>query len=172
MNNTRKRLIWLAAVLIWMGVIFYFSAQNGEQSSKLSDGMVAKVIQWFVPDFENREVSWQQSILQFGTLLVRKSAHFLEYAVLGVLLFNFVRTWNGRFRGLIAWGVAVIYAITDEWHQTFADGRTPKITDVAIDAAGACTGILVFLLVCAILKKISARKKRRQPAWTAEREDV
>ena len=70
-------------------------------------------------------------------LLLRKAAHFTEYAVLGALLARAVRE-------LPAFAFAVAYAVTDELHQMFVPGRAGTLLDVAVDAAGALTGILVL----------------------------
>ena len=65
--------------------------------------------------------------------LVRKSAHFTEYAVLFWLLLR------GPMAGrpYLALGVCVVYAFLDEGHQIFVDGRTPSLWDVALDSTGA-----------------------------------
>ena len=72
-------------------------------------------------------------------LALRKLAHAAEYAVLGALLVRALR------RPLPAWGLAVLYAVTDELHQTFVPGRRGAPLDVAIDAAGAAIGVAAWL---------------------------
>jgi VanZ family protein len=71
-------------------------------------------------------------------LVVRKLAHAAEYAILGALL---VRA-TGRVR--LAFVLAVVYAASDEFHQSFVEGRVAAVHDVAIDAAGAALGILLY----------------------------
>ena len=63
---------------------------------------------------------------------LRKGVHFGEYALLCALM---IRALRGRL--LAAWTVTVLYAVTDEVHQTFVDGRHGTPRDVLIDAAGA-----------------------------------
>jgi VanZ family protein len=96
-------------VAVWMGVIFFFSAQPDET-------------------------------LNLGqTTLISKLAHVGEYAVLGGLI-----QWaRGARRAWLAWLMAVAYAVTDEFHQSFVPGRTPRVTDVLIDAMGAALGIVL-----------------------------
>ena len=72
-------------------------------------------------------------------LVLRKLAHAAEYAVLGALLVRALR------RPLPAWGLAVLYAISDEVHQTFVAGRRGAPLDVLVDAAGAAVGIAAWL---------------------------
>jgi VanZ family protein len=103
---------WLA-VLIWMAIIFAFSAQ-----SKLPTA--------------------PQPWLDF---LFKKSAHFTVFGTLAVLIW---RALAWRARGwLWAWLLTVLYACSDEWHQSFVAGRHPQATDVIIDACGAATALLL-----------------------------
>ena len=61
---------------------------------------------------------------------LRKGAHAVEYCVLFLLV---RRGWpTGR-----AWVFCVIYAITDEWHQTFVPGRAGRVSDVLLDSVAA-----------------------------------
>lgn len=84
-------------------------------------------------------------------LVVRKVAHFSEYALLTALWWRAFRTKladPGALRAAVV--VAVAYAVTDEIHQTFVDGRVGAAHDVLIDAAGACVAAIVI-----------ARRRRR-----------
>ena len=72
-------------------------------------------------------------------LVLRKLAHVTEYAVLGFLLSRAVR------RPAVAVLLAAAYAVTDEVHQTFVEGRHGAPRDVAIDAVGALVGALAWL---------------------------
>ena len=70
--------------------------------------------------------------------LLRKVAHTVEYAILGALL---VRATG---RPGLAFALGVLYAASDEVHQTFVAGRHGSPIDVAIDAIGIACGILVW----------------------------
>ncbi len=71
---------------------------------------------------------------------LRKGVHFGEYALLCVLWFRALRSRLSPERALAtALGVCVAYAVTDEFHQSFVDGRVGTWRDVVIDAAGALT---------------------------------
>jgi VanZ family protein len=79
-------------------------------------------------------------------LLLRKLAHFTEYALLLALWFRALRTRLDPGPALLtALAIAVAYAASDELHQTFVDGRFGTPRDVAIDAAGAAVaaGLIV-----------------------------
>ena len=72
--------------------------------------------------------------------LLRKVAHFSEYALLCALWFRALRpvlTLERSLRAAVA--ICVTYAVTDELHQTLVDGRIGTWHDVLIDAAGALT---------------------------------
>ncbi len=71
-------------------------------------------------------------------LVLRKLAHTAEYAVLGALLLRA----TGQVR--TAFALAVLYAVSDELHQTFVAGRHGSPLDVAIDAVGVAVGIVLF----------------------------
>jgi VanZ family protein len=70
--------------------------------------------------------------------VLRKGAHATEYAVLAVLL---LRALGRELPALLA---AVAYAATDELHQHFVRGRHASPVDVAIDAAGATLGLILW----------------------------
>ena len=71
-------------------------------------------------------------------LVLRKLAHTAEFAVLGALLLRALRDETAAFAG------GVLYAITDEVHQLFVQGRHGSALDVAIDSVGVAAGILLW----------------------------
>jgi VanZ family protein len=73
--------------------------------------------------------------------VLRKIAHAGEYAVLGALLFR------ATGRAVLAATLAVLYAVSDEIHQTLVPGRMGSPVDVAIDAVGVACGIAIWQLV-------------------------
>ncbi|MFC1662665.1 VanZ family protein [Patescibacteria group bacterium] len=81
-------------------------------------------------------------------LILRKLAHFAEYGLLSILVYRAfsLNRPNRKSIILIAWIVASLYAITDEWHQTFVIGRQGSAVDVMIDSAGALFGVLIWYL--------------------------
>jgi VanZ family protein len=87
------------------------------------------------------------STLQMIHFAVRKAAHLLEYAILGVLLFRAIRgdrtgwTWRWALSAVV---IATLYAVTDEWHQSFVPTRTPSGWDVLIDTSGATLAQVLF----------------------------
>jgi VanZ family protein len=77
-------------------------------------------------------------------LIAKKAAHLAEYAVLAILILRALvpaRSKAGRGALLTAWALAVLYAVTDEIHQSFVPGRTAAALDVLIDGLGAMLGL-------------------------------
>ena len=137
-KKLQKFLAWLA-LLVWMGVIFYFSHQSGDASIQLSDG--------FLDSFE----SLFQNFFDYYTLsyIVRKIAHFTEYFILGLLIYHLVKQYRVISKTEIIWMIlfCVIYAMSDEFHQVFIGGRSPKVFDVIIDSLGSSLSILILQLL-------------------------
>ena len=74
-----------------------------------------------------------------------KLAHLIEYGVLGILLAGATRRASIPGGPGWAWVIVVVNAVGDEIHQAFVPGRTPLVTDVAIDALGGLVGILAYV---------------------------
>lgn len=137
-KKLQKFLAWLA-LLVWMGVIFYFSHQSGDASMQLSDGILDSFKSLF------------QNFLDYHTLsyIVRKIAHFTEYFILGLLIYHLVKQYRVISKTEIIWMIlfCVIYAMSDEFHQVFIGGRSPKVFDVIIDSLGSSLSILILQLL-------------------------
>jgi VanZ family protein len=76
---------------------------------------------------------------------IRKNAHFLLYFVLGMLVMNAL-IQTGYKNIWLALLICVLYAVSDEVHQTFVPGRGGMVSDVVLDSVGAFIGIWVYLL--------------------------
>ena len=112
MPDIARRLLRCLPALAWMASITWLSGQSWLSRG---EGELGPLPEWIVP----------------------KAAHVLEYAVLGFLL-----AWalKGRRPGLAA-GVACLFALSDEWHQSTVPGREGRVLDVAIDALGVVVGV-------------------------------
>ena len=95
------------------------------------------VVAWAALIFAFSSIPSLSSGLGTWDLVLRKVAHAAEFAVLGGLL---VRALD---RELPAFLLGVAYAVSDELHQSFVEGRHGAPRDVAIDAAGVLIGILL-----------------------------
>ncbi|MFQ6102612.1 MAG: VanZ family protein [Anaerolineae bacterium] len=107
---------WLPP-LAWMGLIFLLSAQ---------------------PDLPEVPGPWLDTLL-------KKTGHALGYSILAWL---YLRPLRERFHHatvprVLGFGLAVLYALSDEYHQTFVPGRKGTLWDVAVDGVGACGAMLL-----------------------------
>jgi VanZ family protein len=100
------------------------------------------VLRFFWPAVTNETISRVQTV-------VRKTGHVSEYAVLAILLWRareseiFPQRWNAR-SAFIAATVCFLYAMTDEFHQSFVPTREASVWDVMIDTTGAVVGLALI----------------------------
>lgn len=147
-----KTISWIL-VLLHLGLIFYFSSEPAVESEEISTNVteiVTQIVQRVTPK--------KESDLDIESLhhLIRKNAHFFLYLVLGVLVMNAMRR-SGVYgsKGIILTIlICVLYAISDEFHQTFVLGRSGEVRDVIIDSAGVIVGILEYLGLAKIVKRL------------------
>ncbi len=127
--------VWWVLVAVCMGVIFILSSQSGETSQTVSDEV--KIFLGIPVDIH----------------YIRKAAHFLEFAGLAFLVFNALRQTCSRNRPVLSFLITSAYAVTDEIHQLFVEGRACRIFDVFVDSCGAASAILFMMLLFLILEK-------------------
>ncbi len=157
----------LAGVLaiMWMCIIFAFSAQTKEESGAVSESFTYQMVNstrtFFHLDLSDARV---KEIADAIEGLVRKAAHMTEYGILSVLLYIWIGQWEMSFlrRGGTAVGAAAVYAATDEIHQLFVAGRSGRFSDVCIDSAGALFGVAVFALFVKLAEIVRAVKGKRE----------
>ena len=89
---------------------------------------------------------------------VRKTAHFLEYTLLGMLLTLLLDSYRARWHWL-SWAGCTLYAATDEIHQLFVAGRTGKWQDVLLDSSGALAGLLLAMFMLWLIRRRRAKKQ-------------
>lgn len=151
-----KRYFWttLFAVLTLLNVIFIFSnsAQSAQVSSQRSDAIV-DLIKGVV---DSRDRIPRPTFV----FLVRKAAHFSEFAALGFCLTGLSVTLRWKKRGwrMAAPAVtALVLAVADECSQFFSDGRSPGLKDVGIDFAGAVFGVFFTLGAFLLIQRFRRR---------------
>ncbi|WNJ21255.1 VanZ family protein [Pontibacter sp. G13] len=120
---------WLP-VILWMGVIFFLSHQDRDQSAKTS-AWVMQLLNIFQLDIE----TLRAYNIPF---LIRKLAHMTEYGILFLLVNRLIRMYRPAANS-VGWAMlcVVLYAATDEFHQSFVPGRGATVVDVMIDTTGA-----------------------------------
>ncbi|MGH7786029.1 MAG: VanZ family protein [Candidatus Binatia bacterium] len=127
---------WLPLAL-WLGVIFWLS---GDQFSDEQTAEWLTSLPWLAA------LRLPPAAIELANLIVRKSAHFVEYAVLSMLAYRAVGAsrpaWSRRAVLLAAVALAVACATVDELHQATTLTRTGSPKDVVIDSLGAFAGAL------------------------------
>lgn len=132
----KQKVKWLL-VIAWMAVIFIFSSQPGDTSEETS--------QFVIYVFNLLGLDLNSVFGAFANFAVRKGAHFSEYFILYMLLYNaFKESFNFKM-ALIASLIGVfLYASSDEFHQSFVPGRGPAFRDVLIDTSGGLAALIIL----------------------------
>jgi len=118
---------------------FIFIGSTDLMSAEHTSRYLTPLLLWLKPDIS------LDTIAQIH-FLVRKIAHLTEYAILAILLMRALceratSLWRGAAVVLI---VAVLFALADEYHQSFVASRTSSLGDAAIDSAGVLLGIFIY----------------------------
>ncbi len=137
-----RKIVPILLVIIWIGVIFIFSSQEGDISQTKSLSVVSFIYKYFTTIVKDID----QDILHY---YVRKAAHVTLYFVLCLVVMNAL--YHGGFRGkslfIRALIICLFYASLDESYQRFTSGRSGRIEDVFIDTIGIIMGIGVGLFL-------------------------
>ena len=135
MTGTAKRsaaILRWLPAVAWMAIIFFLSSR---------------------PDLPRPASDWLDFVF-------KKSAHFFSYALLAILFRHALTGRAGSARTALI--LTVLYAISDEFHQSFVPGRSPRATDVLIDLAGALAGLAGLRLRARAIGE-RARSSRDRP---------
>ncbi len=136
---------WIAPGL-WMALIFF--ASSGAGSAQNTSRIIGPLLRWIFGAVTDETV-WT---IQF---YIRKTGHAVGYAILAILCWRALvppprwtaAVWRSRSAWL-AWGIASVYAVTDEVHQSFIPSRQGSVMDVVLDSFGAAMGLLVVWAIC------------------------
>lgn len=152
------------------GIYFFQGTQSGDVSIESSDRIVnpiveviEKTVEWLKPKQESSESepvketvetspkpteNEREILYQKVHYIVRKSAHFFEYGVLGGLAFWMFQGFRSTFWNQVIYSLFMILsvAVMDEYLQSFV-ARTASVSDILIDFSGGITGILILYLI-------------------------
>ena len=161
MNVNKKSIIAWTLVVIWMGIIFWFSQMDATESNDKSEGTINKVITVTLEITErvgliderisDSEINY---IVERINGPLRKCMHASVYFILTLLLIRAFQISGLNPSSTIFFSLLIcfIYACTDEIHQLFVPGRSGQFTDVLIDTSGGCFSTFVYLLTNKIIK--------------------
>ena len=187
-NNTIRitiRIIAAILAVLWMIRIFDFSSEDAEESGSVSRSMSYNLIEKIS---RHLDLGWDEEKIEAvaGPVekYLRKVAHMYEYAVMSILWCIALDAWkyvgvpshhqspdaddrgkqSERIKRFIRPGIVLliclIYAVSDEFHQIFVDGRSGEIRDVCLDFGGALIGMLLGAFIVFIYRR---RRRRSQP---------
>jgi len=129
-------------LLVWIGFIFGTSCTVIRPQEFFA--LVQKYANVNEASMLKFEIFWGAS-----WFLIVKGWHFTEFAILFVLCATVLRLWRGNISPLlimISTALCLLFAMSDEWHQTFVPDRNGTVTDVLIDSLGVCVAAAFLLL--------------------------
>jgi len=128
---------WLP-VVVWAAFISWFSTDAF--SARSTNSYIDPVLRFFFGELT-------PAGFRFAHSIVRKSAHLIEYAILGALMCRAMTEPGERVPRMMllrALACCAAYALLDEAHQTLVPSRTGSGIDVLVDTTGATIGTLIF----------------------------
>lgn len=163
---TPLRIVFALLTIACMVMIFRFSMEDSDKSSKTSGKVTERAVEVFVKDYDELPKKKQETIRSKADHIVRKCAHYSIYMLLGFMASLTVgKRKIFSITSACVLGFCFLYACSDEIHQHFVPGRACAFKDVMIDTSGAVTGIIFSLLLITIASKLNAI--RQKPAAKA-----
>lgn len=137
--HSKKRLLRYGPVILWAALIFVFS--SGLFSGSNTSSIVRPLVLWVYPGISDAALT-----LVHG--LIRKAGHFVEYAILALFAARAFRTSSREFLRdhwfAVSLTFVAVYALSDEFHQSFVSSRTASIYDCLIDTAGGLAALIIL----------------------------
>ncbi|HXG64446.1 MAG TPA: VanZ family protein [Blastocatellia bacterium] len=129
---------WLP-VAAMIGLMYFFSTDS--LSGENTRGLIEQIMGWLLSGVSDRTAARINFV-------IRKSAHFIEYAILAGLLYRAFRAdniprWRLRW-AVYSFAIIFIWALLDEYHQAFTSKRSGSIYDSLLDMAGGLFALLVI----------------------------
>ena len=108
-----RKIIKFILIILWMMLIFSFSNDTGNVSTKKSDGFIIKIVE----SISGRKLSEveKEKWTTYLVVPVRKGAHLGVYFVLGILVFSFISEFMiiSYKSILLSIGISILYACSD-----------------------------------------------------------
>lgn len=140
----KKKIIKWIAVILWMGIIFYFSNADSLSSTTQSRRLFSKTR--IVEIYKEKKHVDTETALKNVDRIIRKTAHVIEYFVLAILLCIALSEYSISINKilLITFIICFIYSCSDEAHQLLVSGRSAEFRDILIDSIGISIGLLCY----------------------------
>lgn len=143
-----KKYFLVILLVFWLLVIFLFSNQTASKSQSTSDKVASDIV-GVVETVTKNEIKKdkKENIIENTRFLVRKTAHFTLYFILGIIVYLLFTSYGVKKILFYSILFCFLYACSDEIHQLFLDGRTAKVLDICIDTCGSSLAIIsIFYL--------------------------
>ena len=160
----RTHKFFLPTLLVFQMLFIFTMSSFGHTSSDAQSNLF---VDFIAQNFPHVRHGLENNLISLSTLifLVRKTAHFTEYAILGSLFLLNLKSWQrpksstsmNIFLSLI---FSFLYACTDEIHQIFVPGRSAQFRDVLIDTLGASFGATITYLTIKFFAKVKTRTRK------------
>ena len=161
-----KKFIGIVLLFLCMGLMYYFSSQDGVISSGQSNKAVEIIdeVRDKVTLKDNRLISIKEKVFNklkhYGKegYVVRKVAHFSIYACIGITMAYVIYLFSKKvfISAFLAFMLTSMYAYYDEYRQLSVIGRSGSLKDVLIDSSGALVGVGIFFILTIVFKGIKA----------------
>ena len=157
----KKAIINWTLVIIWASVIFFMSSMDTNESNSKSKTVINDIVEKSVETTNELGITNKQpsesnkkKVIDKLNQPLRKVAHASEYFIFTILIIIALKNsgLNGTRLFIIAIIICFIYACTDEYHQTFVNGRTGQFSDTLIDTFGGFVSCLMYTFMMKINK--------------------
>lgn len=145
-----KKRILLFITIIFTAIIFIHSLLPAEISTIESDsafGIWDRLSQFMhIPNF-------------LTAISIRKAAHFVQFAVYGILVTSTSFAYNSKIKDQIFKILFILLSVpvADEFTQYFSEGRSAQVSDIVLDFCGCLTGFLITFAVLAVIYRIQKK---------------
>lgn len=157
----KKAIINWTLVIIWASVIFFMSSMDTNESNSKSKTVINDIVEKSVETTNELGITNKQpsesnkkKVIDKLNQPLRKVAHASEYFIFTILILIALKNSGvkGNKRFITALVICFIYACTDEYHQTFVNGRTGQFSDTLIDTFGGFISCLMYTFMMKINK--------------------
>ncbi|MCI1883129.1 MAG: VanZ family protein [Sporolactobacillus sp.] len=171
LKNRRAFWIWLVMILIMIGMIFKASATPYAKQDM--QPFLQAHFQWTSETFPHVAFVYDGQFVtsrnpyEFFEFVIRKFCHVVEFTGLTFVFINFLMTTVMPRLLCYVCGpcLSMIYALFDEWHQTFVPGRTGHFIDAfSFDLAGMIIGTFIVFLLDLYVQFLYTGSRRQQSA--------
>lgn len=170
-KKKKSRFLPFIFIILWMIAIFALSNMSGLESNVKSKSSLDEIVD-YVLAFTNKigltdkhpTPASKKAFIDKINPIMRKCAHATVFFILSILVMIFLTRFKIKLSVsyIITVLVSFMYALFDEYHQTFVVGRTGQFSDSLIDTSGAIIGALLVLIIISLHRHLKIRKEKKK----------